>query len=521
MRLSSPFSAGLGSPENMVEYCLPELSADQTSVRLRFKPRAGWGDAFFAVFMDARQVAHLWCPEGAEQSVRCALPWGTASASFLALRVGRSADPSLDLRRVARTFETDSRKVSLDLPFVPEILGAVKGEDDWLWCDNWALTGLDFLRNVTPLKPFKTRAYLDLDLAVQSGNVTVTLSKAGVAVASGTGAVGGTVTLGEENDSGLSGSVDVDAAVEATAAARLYVRWPARIEVLRGLSNPPTAVVAHVAFNGQDLRRWTEPSDLLPGTYRYFARAVSDTGENGMLADLGDFVIPDVPAAPSGLAYLSGNAAATVLQFTPSPTAGATYRAYLEQIGGEFVDLDNIAATASAGATQITLPAITGYPGVARVVLRAVKAGLEERNLDTLALEYDAAGAFIPPRPNPTGLIEATESIADGLTLDVVATYDPAREKGVATHVHLYKRTPGGSCGGSPDASGNLVQAANGLKEAALILTFGAVGWYYVQARAATATNVESPAADCPEYLVYVQDSAPAAPDVEGSVSRG
>jgi hypothetical protein len=60
MRLGSPFSAGLGSPENMVEYCLPELAADQTSVRLRFKPRAGWGDAFFAVFMDARQVAHLW-----------------------------------------------------------------------------------------------------------------------------------------------------------------------------------------------------------------------------------------------------------------------------------------------------------------------------------------------------------------------------------------------------------------------------------------------------------------------------
>jgi hypothetical protein len=520
MRLASPFSAGLGSPENMVEYCIPELSQDQTSVRLRFKPRAGWGDAFFAVFMDARQVAHLWCPEGSEQSVRCALPWGSSSASFLALRVGRLADPSLDLRRVARTFETDSRKVSLDLPFDPEVLGAVKGEDNGVYCSNWALTGLDFLRNVTPLKPFKTRAYLDLDLAVSGGNVTVTLSKAGVAVAAGTGAKGGTVTLAEQNGSGLSGSVDVASGVVTTAGAKVYVRWPATVQVLRGATSPPTTVVANVAFNGQNLRRWTEAADLAAGTWYYRVRAVSDTGKPGALTEL-PFTIQDVPDAPSDLAYKSGNAAATVLQFTPSPTAGATYRAYLQQIGAELIDLENVAATAPAGSNRITLPAITGYPGIARAVVRAVKAGLEERNLDTVELEYDAAGAFVPARPNAPDLSEATEAVTGGLTLDIVATYDPAREKGVATHVHLYKRAPGGSYGGTPDAQADLTQAANGLKEAALELTFGADGWYYVQARAATAQNVESPAAACPEYLVYVADTAPAAPAVEGQVSRG
>jgi hypothetical protein len=176
---------------------------------------------------------------------------------------------------------------------------------------------------------------------------------------------------------------------------------------------------------------------------------------------------------------------------------------------------------------QITLPAITGYPGVARAVLRAVKAGLEERNLDALELEYDAAGAFIASRPNPAGLIEATEAVVTAggdvyhATLSLIVTYDPAREKGVATHVHLYKRSPGGSYAGSPDASGNLVSGANGLKEAALSVVFTTAGWYYVQARAATAGNVESTAADCAEYLVLAADGEPDAPAVEGQVSRG
>jgi hypothetical protein len=522
MRFGSPFTAGFGAPDKMVAYCYGELAADHTSARFRFTPRTGYGGAHFALCVNARGVAHRFVAEGEEASVRVPLRWGAGVTSFLALRVGGCSDPAWDPSLVARTFEAaDALRVSLELPFNPEVLGAVKAEDNGVYCSSWSLTGLDCRRNITPLKPTRTRAFLDLDLAVAGGNVTVTLSKGGVAVASGTGAVGGSVTLAEQNGSGLSGSVTVAAGVVSTTGARLYVRWPASVQVLRDAADPPTVAVATIPFNGDSTRRWTERSDLAAGIWYYRLRAVSDTGENGTPSATLSFVVPLTPGPPTGPAYLSGNAAATVLSFVASATAGASYRAYLQQIGAELVDLEAIAATAAAGATQITLPALTGYAGTARVILRAVKDGLEERNLAQLDLEYDAAGVFVPPRPNACGLAAESEAVIAGLTLAVPAIYDSAREKATATHVHLYKRTVGGSYAGTPDASANLAARGNGLKRAALSYTFGAAGWYYVRPRAATAANIESVAAACPEYLVYVSDADPSAPVLAGELSRG
>ena len=84
------------------------------------------------------------------------------------------------------------------------------------------------------------------------------------------------------------------------------------------------------------------------------------------------------PAPPTNLAYASGNAAATVLSFTPSATGGATYRAYLADAIDGVMNLNDIQATALAGANSITLPAITGYPGIAYAIVRAASGGIEE-----------------------------------------------------------------------------------------------------------------------------------------------
>jgi hypothetical protein len=60
-----------------------------------------------------------------------------------------------------------------------------------------------------------------------------------------------------------------------------------------------------------------------------------------------------------------------VVKWTASPTVGATYNLYLQIIGEAYMNLNTPIAIA-AGETQVTLPAIVGYPGTIRLILRAV-----------------------------------------------------------------------------------------------------------------------------------------------------
>jgi hypothetical protein len=217
------------------------------------------------------------------------------------------------------------------------------------------------------------------------------------------------------------------------------------------------------------------------------------------------------------LAYKSGNAAETKLSFVPSSTAGATYRAYLQQIGAAYLDTENIAATAAALATEITLPAITGYAGVARVILRAVSSGgVEEANTMQLALEYDAAGSFVIPRPNTAFIRSVT--VTSGLNASFIIDYDSRGEAGTATTVKVYSRTPAGSYNfASADATGTL--SGTGTKTATATASY-AEGWYYITARAATSGGILG-AQSAQEQYVHFSDDVTAAPYGDVIVSRG
>lgn len=524
-RWGTTWSSAWGEPGLALEYCLVELSSDKTRLHIRFKPRAGLADEWFVVYLSGRKLAHVLAPSTPETVVECAAPYGSTELAVHVLHVGGCSDTLTDLAHVARGWESiDSRRVTLQFAYTPEVLQP-DAENDGGYTSAWALAGLGYGVNVETAPPHITRGRLRLLLTVAAGTATVTLQRHNVTVAAGSALVAslpGTVTLAEANGSGLSGSLTLAAAV-ADTTGWLYVRWPKAVRIYRDAFNPPTTLRATVLFEGRNAARWVEASNLAAGTHYYKLAPLSDTDDEGTAASVLTVSIPAPPAPPTNLAYKSGAATATVLQFTGSTTSGATYRAYLQQPGDAAMDFNTIAATAIAGATQIALPAVTGYAGTARVVLRAVYAGLEEQNNTVIEIEYDAAGVRVAPRPNPASLDETSLDVDAGLTVNIAGIYDANGEAGTATQIKLFSRAPGGAYNyASPDDTETLVAAGLGLKKATLSKTFASAGWYYLRALAYTAAGVPSNYADCPELAVYVSDSDIAAPtNVQASVARG
>lgn len=510
MRLGGPIQAGLGDPRKHLEYVLIDQVGQ--SLRLRAKPKAGYGDAYFAFHVQTAKVANVFLREGVEAPpVFAPLPYGEELAAVAVFRLGRLADPAYDAFRVARSFQADeARRATVSFPWAPEVVDDT--EDSGAITSAWSLAGLVYGRNVETVPGKQTRGKLDVDITNADGVITVTLSRLGVVVAEGSAAWSGatvSVALAAVMSSGLSGSVTVDTTVAAAWSSTLYVRWPASMQILRGLASPPTVDVATVAFDGQAGAVWTEPVDLAAATYFYAWRAISDTGETGALSSVQSVTIPDTPAAPEDLVYDSGTAAAPVLAFTPSETVGATYRAYLADTAGDF-DFDAPDATAAAEAEEITLPAVA-YPGIVRVILRAVLDGVEEQNLDTVEIEFDAAGNHVPHRPNGAYLDAGRVVVTGGLTVQAVAVYDPADQAAAPTGVKLFARAAGGAYDYDTPADAAAVVEASGLKTATLDYVFAAAGWYWLQAVPYNADGMAD-VADCPESSVYVSDAAPAAP---------
>ena len=294
--------------------------------------------------------------------------------------------------------------------------------------------------------------------------------------------------------------------------------------IKRGAADPPTVVIDTVDFNFSDFKIWTEKADVAAGTYYYRIMPNTDTGEPGVDSASMIAVIPGAPQPPLNLARQSGNAAATVLQFNASTTPGATYNLYTQQPNVGFMNFSQTPVTVgpfTAGSLQtINAPAITGYAGTAYFILRAVNGGTEEQNCVMVPVEYDSGGVFVAPRPNTPNLVEMSAAITAGRTLNIRGVYNNAGQKGVATQLKLYSRTPSGVAASVFTAS--LATAVDGIQSALLTYTFPADGYYYISVTALTAAGAESATASS-EYLVYVSTEltfANAAP-YQSQVARG
>jgi len=455
---------------------------------VKFEPATGF-TGWFSIYRNGEYVEAVYAQEAAITQTVIQSVDGNNSISVLwtGTKQNRKQDNVID------STEATGRKVRLDWTWELEIIG---DEDSEL--DNWTLNGLTLA--AVEQGSALTRRQIRVDITESGGTATIVGRANGVTLFSGSATLGNTATLNEVNQSGVYGSVDVGAAT-VTESETLALRLPASVDVLRGSVPSPTTDIATVEFTGGATGYWREPDNLDGGTYYYRLQATSDTGDVGDYGDDIFIIVPATPEPPTDLAYSSGGAADTVLSFTASPTAGASYNLYMRAIGDDIFDVQTPVATAVAGSTTISAPSISGYPGTVTFLLRAELAGIEEKNGYELDIEYDAAGVYVEPRPNASTI--NTVDVVDGTSVNVSLLYDSTGEKGTATVGQLFTRTPTGSYNfASPADSDTLT--GTGIKSASLSATL-ANGWHYITTKAATATGLQSET-QSDEQLVYVSD---------------
>jgi len=515
-RFGSLYASGFGDPEQHVKSPVKVYSLrSNTAVGIQFAHATSFGDSWFAVFLNARFVANVYLADGETSDMITVPSSGTAQAVVI-LRLGHTSTYSME--RVARSFDSaTAQTVRIAWTWTPEELSVIDSDGEVNGdLSAWNLTGIK-PRTVEQQDDI-TRGEFEVDMST-SGTTAVTLTRDNVEVASGTVTAPATLTLTASNGSGISGTVAVGAGPTDISDSALHIRWPESMKIKRGTSDPPTVVVDTVYFDGNIEGYYLEPDALAADTYYYRLLPVSDTGEDGTESASSTAIIPGPPGAPSDLAYSSGAAAATVLSFTASSTVGATYRAYVQDIDDDYMDVNNIAATAIAGATTITLPAITNYAGTAYAIVRAVNGGVEERNGIAVALEYDAAGARVAPRPNTPSFQEP--EVSSGLVVTLTGVYNSDGEAGTASKLQLFVRDHDGAYDfNSPaDETDLTASTKSNISTAALTDTL-TNGWYYVTVKASTAAGAQS-SGYADETLIYISDSSAAQPVATVTVSRG
>lgn len=514
MRYGSPWSAGWGQPEDMV--------VDRRVVPVGprfdiwFTPHSGYGNAWFGIYRDAKFIKNVYAREGVPTYVSVPRDRGQTRQSILVLRIGCYADVTYAIRRVARTYESDNAaRFTLDWTWTPEVIGAIGDNGK---TSSWAFSSGLTWKSVLKDPSMRTRGYYNVTLEVSGSDITIAGDSGGTTKFSGTGSFPGSISLTGD----ITGSVTVASGATSATGVKVYVRWPHHMAIKRNVSGPNYVEVDSVLFNQEDVASWTETSDLAAGGQNYKLRPYSDTGDAGTESGVLGGTIPQHPEPPTNLAYVSGDASATDISWTASVTSGVTYNVYVGQPGLP-VDLTTPAATGVTGTTT-TLPALTGYPGIATVIVRTVKSGGEEKNSEILFLEYDGSGNYVPPRPNTPAIDAASAAVTGGTTLDITGVYDPTNQAGVATKLQLFKRTPTGSYDFTTvDAEAALTASPFHItaKTADLSFSFSSAGFYYVTLKAATADDVQS-TDPSDEVLVYVSAVDAAAPtDTAISVSRG
>jgi len=500
MRFGQRYSAPFGEPTKTLAYSI--VDEVQSNLRVRFKPRTGYGDRWFGIYLNSIKQTHIYAPEGKEQTVMLIPPWGEEKVSVLVLNIGNQSEPNYDATLVARTYESgDSPRNTVEATFVPQIMGVIDDDDK---LTNFVLTGYSYANNCMVDPTQTTRCYLDL--IVDGTGPGVYLYNNGQLVAYGEGT--GAVTLTAQNSSGLSGSVTVDPSV-AEFTGRVYMRWPKSIQVLRGLSDPPTTVVATIPFAGVESVRWTETEDLAAETYFYRLRSISDTNDQGGVTASLSTTIPGPPEPPTDLAYVSGDYTGLVVGFTPSETADVTYNFYLTAPDAEFINLEN---PITEGITETTygyeIAGLT-YPGTSKLVIRAEKSGVEEKNLDILEIELDESGQYVPARPNPCE-VDLSRSVVTGQTALLYVTQSTDAEEVEPEGFKIYTRTETGEYAETTADSGVFSGTRNAVRYGSLTITLGTdPGWYYVAVYAYADGYLSESAT---EYRIYVSDTDAPAP---------
>lgn len=290
---------------------------------------------------------------------------------------------------------------------------------------SWVLTGLRRGFNVSQ-GVHKTRGTLQISLTQSGGVNTLTLTAGGVIQASGSRTGNGSITLAEQNDSGVSGSVTI--AYVSDVAALLHIRWP------KSYSAEIDSQTAEIDDNGVSNKFEARIRGVSNGTHNLTITPISDTGVSHTPTVVSSVVVANPPAPPTALRLqnLPSDYLATHIEWAASADAD-TYNVYDSDLN-EPTDILNVIAN-QAGITY-TLPAITQAAGIRRVIVEALKSGVESGERFCLEIEYDSIGVIIKPRPSaPDFTIRPTTS---GLTVNFDYRYSRRLEQGNATKLAVF-----------------------------------------------------------------------------------
>lgn len=505
MRYGQPYGSGWGNPENHVEYVFIKDRGAYYDVT--FKPSANLGDSYFAIYRNGKIAKKTYAAEGEVVTVSIAVGRDSydGRVNFAVIRDGHFNDLFYFNSAVLPSFDLDAKRVTLEWNWQYESQDGYDG-----YAQNWVFDNLKYA-DTERVVDAVTKGRVYFDLSIVAGVATVTVYNANKTLCTGTGATSTTLTL----DGDITGTVDILGVPDGEYDGNeVFVRWPAQMEIMRDIVDPPSTVRDTVAFNRRDMCTWTEGEDItVTGTHYYRIRPISDTGDTGDQSATVTAVIQGVPEAPTSLVYSSGNAAATTVSWTYGSPVGVTFNVYAQPMGWHTLDVETPFATV-VGATSVVLPAQTGYPGTARFLVRASVGGVEEKNLDCqLAVEYDAAGSVVLARPNPCSIDKTSFVWASGLQLTITGTYDSDEEASPAVGLKLYTF-------GVPVATQAFNGELNGFDLATFVYTFPATGWYEVTMYAYDASGVLS-ATPSETVWIYASDVNAAAHTFTARTTRG
>jgi len=490
-------SVPAGNSDDMIQiFEVVPLGADEA--RVVVKAKQNYGDKYYGIVVDAQTQHLIYLPEGETVQRRIFVdPFNSRDPVVSIVPNGDwgyiPGGIDLAIQQIA-FLEDKAKNIRLEWDAVIDVIDDSYGDTSQL--ASWSLSGLRRYTTGSQVGNLNTRVKLDLELTNSGSTRTLNIYTAeNLLIATGSRSGDGVITLSEQNDSGLSGSVTVTFTTNITlGTAYLHARWAKEYTIKIGASYPTATKTVSVLDDGLANRFSEVIEGLSSGTYEYWMDTISDNEvTKSATGALGSFTIPGRPEAPGDISLQSspGDWSNTGIEFEASATAGATYRIYDSALD-DAIDWGNIAATEAAGSgtIQVTLPSLaSAAAGIRRVSVVAVSGGIEDSERKTIVIEYDSSGNIVPARPNvPQFVIESV----DGLELTVRWIYDRLEEKGEASELQFFLVSEGGTANfGSADATQALDTSEN-FETGTTAVTASVAGWYTVVSRAATSAGTLS-----------------------------
>jgi len=533
----------------------------------------GWGGAVWVLLVDNVFSQPFVIPDSRRVSVPFTVDVGQETHFIYVICLGWWPEPParapLDLVR-ANLEDAVATAIEVEIPTAATIRGAYDDEDQF---SNWVLTGLRRFTNTERVANWKTRASLGLVLSSAGSDYTVELYQGARKVASGSRTGNGEVSLSEEDESGISGTVDLAYSQDLALTDGAYVlaTWAASFQIYDG-----TDLLATAWDNGRANRLRRRLDNLDPDTYSIRLKSVSDAGNTSSYGSSAAATINPLPPTPATAVYLSGNYTNTQIRITsPTPAwaASTAYakRAWVTPSGGpagyayecttagtsaadepswpttpgqtvedgtitwtcreevtyavydsaldEPSDVSNVnghkkTASAAAGNVDVSLDTLAAAAaGVRRVQIHCVSDGIQDPVGLTLEIEYDASGDVVPVAPNDPAV--ALRSIS-GRTVTLGYVYDPGDQSVAPATVKMWLVAEGATPDwNTPDVSQDIASAQpSGRINSTIQDTADADGFYRWVVRVADASGNLSPATTLSDAL-WVGTAADAAPTPE------